>query len=64
MMPYYQQELPSPAQRTYFISYIPLGNQEHNPMRSLSELRDRLHLEIAAPLPKVLVVPVLLDTTT
>ncbi|PKK52648.1 hypothetical protein CI102_5215 [Trichoderma harzianum] len=56
-MSYHQQELPSTAQRTYFISYIPQKNPEHSPMRSLAELRDRLHLEIAAPLPKVLVVP-------
>lgn len=63
-MSYHQQELPSTAQRTYFISYIPQKNPEHSPMRSLAELRDRLHLEIAAPLPKVLVVPVLVDKTT
>ncbi|KAK0756704.1 hypothetical protein N5P37_010860 [Trichoderma harzianum] len=58
----YQQELPSTAQRTYFISYIPQKNPEHSPMRSLAELRDRLHLEIAAPLPKVLVVPSVIET--
>ncbi|KAL6813621.1 hypothetical protein V8C40DRAFT_270292 [Trichoderma camerunense] len=61
-MPYSQQEPPSTAQRTYWISYIPQKNPEHSPMRSLAELRDRLHLEIAAPLPKVLVVPSVIET--
>ncbi|KAL7909973.1 hypothetical protein GGI35DRAFT_478852 [Trichoderma velutinum] len=53
-MSLYSQEQPSPAQRAYFLSYVPQANQQHRPMRNTAELRERLHLEMAAPLPKVL----------
>ncbi|PNP60535.1 hypothetical protein THARTR1_00559 [Trichoderma harzianum] len=57
-------EPPTPASRAYFLSYITQGNQEHRPMRNTWELRERLQLEMEAPLPKVLVLPVMLDAAT